>query len=530
MKPMTKTGLILGGLVAVHVVLYVCSCAWTSLRGVLSAAVQSVLPTQGVLLGFWIAMGSRWAIPWRACLVMVAVAVAFADERLVPGSAAEYTIVLLWETWFAALALLALRFAGLRMVQAGVEGTASAPFQFSLRDMFHWTTATAVFIASVKCSGFRRYLTRMPPIALLIFAGIALLGLLGMWLVFRKWRLARRFLGGLAVIIVATVPFAMATEGATNLPEVVIIPVIAFVLSAYAAWLIASFLVIRWAGYRLEWQWRFGSRRAVPTAEETTAIDWIDNMIANKTPPHGWVHDMTPEALGQIPPAAIPALADLLGNKDYGVRHAAAKAFGKIGPDAKAAIRALTELLKDKREDVPYYAILALGSIGPDAETAVPALTELLKEECVRHAAAESLGKIGPAAKAAIPGLTELLKDKDESVRRVAAEALGRIGPAAIPLVSDLLDDEDHDTRGAAIQALGQIGAAAVPTLMGLLKNEDDRLDAAEALGNVGPRARMAIPSLVELIKGQNVPGRKRVADAIKKIETGKDREGATPK
>ena len=91
-------------------------------------------------------------------------------------------------------------------------------------------------------------------------------------------------------------------------------------------------------------------------------------------------------------------------DKDERVRRAAAKALGEISP---AAIPALVELLKDKSKDSQEAAIEALRKIGP---VAIPALMELLKDKTagVQVAAASALGKIGVAA---IPALTELLKE-----------------------------------------------------------------------------------------------------------------------
>ena len=43
-------------------------------------------------------------------------------------------------------------------------------------------------------------------------------------------------------------------------------------------------------------------------------------------------------------------------------------ALGKIGPEAKDAVPALTELLNDKNENVRSAAAIALGGIGPAAK------------------------------------------------------------------------------------------------------------------------------------------------------------------
>jgi HEAT repeat protein len=51
----------------------------------------------------------------------------------------------------------------------------------------------------------------------------------------------------------------------------------------------------------------------------------------------------------------------------------------------------------------------------------------MLKDENFRCAAARALGKLGPDAKSAIPALSELLNDKDEDIRKAASHALKKI-------------------------------------------------------------------------------------------------------
>ncbi len=110
----------------------------------------------------------------------------------------------------------------------------------------------------------------------------------------------------------------------------------------------------------------------------------------------------------------------LAKDKDAKGRASAAEALEKIGPEAKAAIPALTELLKDKDERVRYYAGMALGRIAP-----ISTVLKLLNDEdrIVRGATAIALGRrTEPDNKIVIPALTGLLNDKDEGVRGAAAE------------------------------------------------------------------------------------------------------------
>ena len=136
--------------------------------------------------------------------------------------------------------------------------------------------------------------------------------------------------------------------------------------------------------------------------------------------------------------------------------------------------------------EVRSYAIEALGKIGV---TAIPSLAELLKSKDVlkskdgfiRHRVITALVRIGPAAKTAIPTLMELIQNEDseDSVRYVyITEGLAKIGPVAVPALTELCKNKNEEVRDEAVEALGQIGPAAktaVPTLMKLLADESVR-------------------------------------------------------
>jgi HEAT repeat protein/beta-lactamase regulating signal transducer with metallopeptidase domain len=84
---------------------------------------------------------------------------------------------------------------------------------------------------------------------------------------------------------------------------------------------------------------------------------------------HGnWCYRMdTAVALMKLDPAeksfAVSALIELLNHPYAGARWTTAETLGKIGPDAKAAVPALTELLKERQERVRKAAQEALESI-----------------------------------------------------------------------------------------------------------------------------------------------------------------------
>ncbi len=257
-----------------------------------------------------------------------------------------------------------------------------------------------------------------------------------------------------------------------------------------------------------------------PTFKGKTIGQWIALAKDN----HPAVQQEAVKVLENLGPAAIPALTELLKDKDVEVRFVASWALGNIGPDAKKAVPALTKLLRDKDRQIREVTAKALGKIGPEAKTAVRTLTELLKDgdEPVRKAAAEAVGKIGPAA---IPALTELLKDKgsDKEAREAAAGLLEKIGSAAIPALTELLRDRDENVYWAAVDDLGKIGPAAVPAAMGLLKDKDwkVRWAAASVLAKIGPEAKSAIPALTELLNDKDVNVRRIASEALEKIKNG---------
>ena len=97
-------------------------------------------------------------------------------------------------------------------------------------------------------------------------------------------------------------------------------------------------------------------------------------------------------------------------------------------------------------------------------------------------------------------GVSELVKDLNDQradVRINAARALGEIGPeakAAVPALIETLKDEEASVRSSAAFALSRIGLAAVPALSEALKDEDRNVrgSAAVALDQIRSDANAA--------------------------------------
>src|SRR5262249_50149508 len=129
---------------------------------------------------------------------------------------------------------------------------------------------------------------------------------------------------------------------------------------------------------------------------------------------------------------------------------------------------------------------------------ATPALIEILKHDdyLVLKEAAWAVQHIGPqAVKTAVSTLIKALKAESTEVRQTAAFSLGMVDTEA-KSVPDLIRmvREDGSARYAATRALGMMGPkakGAVPTLVEALNKRSWRIsdEAAEALKNIDPKA-----------------------------------------
>ena len=221
------------------------------------------------------------------------------------------------------------------------------------------------------------------------------------------------------------------------------------------------------------------------------------------------------------------------------------------GPDAPSAVEGLLKLVQDR--ELPWFtrrqAALKLAAIGPPAQRSVPVLIDLLKNEgdeneVTRLWTAKALAVFGPEAREAAPFLTDLLHDRSQPYlqRQATIETLAMIGaahPAAIPALIDILEDRSEQSRKKnnthqqheftllremAADGLAIVGAPAVFAVPALIRatrdeNESLRRKACNALGAMGSRAEIAIPSLVELLAlDESAAVRDTAADSLAAI------------
>jgi HEAT repeat protein len=248
-------------------------------------------------------------------------------------------------------------------------------------------------------------------------------------------------------------------------------------------------------------------------------------------------------ALGPNARPALPALIDVLADKEPTVRWSAALAIGEIGPEAKPAVPALIKLLKDQESDVRAYAAIALGDVGREPAVVVPALVTALKNETMpcryfgsmafytsrdaKRTIAKSLGCFG---KGAVPEVIGLLEHSSNEVRWCALYSLSCMGPgakSATDAICKLLQDKDERVCALAVRTLVDVEAApdrVIPLLVESLKSNSDsvRYAAAESLGEFGPKAHAAVPLLVKVYNANDIMiggSHWVVGEAIKRID-----------
>ncbi len=198
--------------------------------------------------------------------------------------------------------------------------------------------------------------------------------------------------------------------------------------------------------------------------------------------------------------AVIPTLIAALRRPDGQVRDAACRILMSFGPEARTAIPALIAMAREEWSDSPELdrqtlaldrsAIQALVKITLKTESAgqvIAVLTELVREKSPKRCAAvvEALVEFGPAAESAVPTMIRALSWRVPTDRRtmfdraVAIKALIRIAPGS-------------KSSGEVIAALGVVVRTGDPGL---------QVDAANALGELGPAAESAVPDLIRAIE-----------------------------
>jgi HEAT repeat protein len=175
----------------------------------------------------------------------------------------------------------------------------------------------------------------------------------------------------------------------------------------------------------------------------------------------------------------------------------------------------LAKKLKSNERADRMLAANELGKLGAAAAPAANALATALGDEVpeVRNAAADALGKIG---KAAVGPVRNALTDRDRQV--AAARAAGQLGPLAadlVPAVIKCLRLDSREANDAVAKAIARIGEPAMPHVIKGLEDNAINQSLCEALRDVGPAAKPAVPALLELLANRGVGAAGSAAQAL---------------
>jgi HEAT repeat protein len=245
----------------------------------------------------------------------------------------------------------------------------------------------------------------------------------------------------------------------------------------------------------------------------------------------------------------FPVLLKLIADRDGSNRFEVIHTLGELGPRAHDALPALTAALKGDLPNSKLQLAEAIARIDPKSPLPLPVFLDALKAPTpfARADAWRTLGRLGKFAELALGQLPEAIADKDWAVRQAAygvliellplsnevppevvtacgkalrdrgltpvgdsrvrlAQVLGRMGPRAKPLLgvlTEALRSPDPAIRPAAALALWQIDRSplSIPALVDVLSRVRDsaiRAAAADALAEIGPEARPALPVLLQ--------------------------------
>jgi HEAT repeat protein len=232
--------------------------------------------------------------------------------------------------------------------------------------------------------------------------------------------------------------------------------------------------------------WRYLHRTGTALVGGKTPEAWLEDLRS----PDPAIGTKAAETLAELGEPAVPVLLTARKDSDLRAHRRAVSALVHIGAPAVPGLVAVLDRGGARVET-------ALVRIGV---AALPELEKALTSPTRARPAARVLGAMGERAWPAASALVGLLQDAGagEEARAEAAAALAQIGPAVAPA------GDAPDVAGALAVAL--VGPPRV------------RLEAARALGRMGPAPQMAIPSLSLLAADADVQAAAVACEALGQI------------
>jgi HEAT repeat protein len=196
------------------------------------------------------------------------------------------------------------------------------------------------------------------------------------------------------------------------------------------------------------------------------------------------------QLLGNVGGANAPAIAEVLADGDPGVRQQAVYALHQAGGQADAVVPVLAKVYKNGDAQIRSLVFQVVWRYGAKAKDLIlDGIKD--KDANVRVQAVNSLQNLQGDLSEMIPTLTMLMKDKELGIRQQLVWLFQRTGEKGVPHVAELLKDPDQNVRMQAAQVLRNLGpraAKAGPALKDAIKdaNAGVRLNALLALTAIG--------------------------------------------
>jgi hypothetical protein len=230
-----------------------------------------------------------------------------------------------------------------------------------------------------------------------------------------------------------------------------------------------------------------------PKKTSEYAYDTLDTITA------GYIYDPFPNLL----PTVSPKILDLLKNTNpTGINFDSQGNITSITPDA---IPIFIQLLGNNNMLIRVASAQTLSKLGP---VAIPALSKAVTDNAeINYSSAPSAGN----SCAAIAAIYSLKCIGSESIPALI-DATNSPGVYSNEINFDRTRMVTVFVREVAIDALKSVGSKDMSPLKADLENENYyvRLMAAKTLGNIGPKAREAIPALIQALNDED--GRVRAA------------------